>query len=216
MHQPRVSLFRFSLRTLLILVTLGAAAFGWFGIKMRQAQRQKESVAAVRNLGGIVGYDYEFDSVGNQKANASPPTPAWLRKTLGDDFFAEVKYVFLCGCGADDETLVLIRGMPRLESLNISYTTKITDDGLANLASLTELRELRMSNTGVTDAGLAHLRGLKKLKDLNLARTHVTDAVLKQMTDYPALEELNVWHTQVTDAALKQLRQAFPKLVTND
>jgi hypothetical protein len=213
MHQPRGSIFRFSLRTLLILVTLGAAAFGWFGIKTRQAQRQSAAVAAVRNLGGYVRYDYEIDSVGNQEANASAPTSAWLRKALGDDFCAEVKHVILCGRDTSDETLEQIRGIPRLESLNVSYTTKITDDGLANLAKLTELRELRMSsNTRVTDVGVAHLQALPQLELLFLDDTQITDAGLVHLKGLKQLKILDLTNTQVTEDGCNQLMKTLPNL----
>lgn len=215
MPRPCRRWFRFSLRTLLLMVTFGAAAFGWLGINLRAAQRQRDAVAAVQKLGGFVGYDYQMDSAGNLDANAVAPAPAWLRKIAGDDFFADVTHVYLCGCGASDETLVQIGGLPRLESLNVSYT-KITDDGLANLAGLMELRSLRLWNTRVTDTGFAKLRRLTKLRSLSLAETRVTDAALRQMSCYPELQELNLSETQISDAALDEFRRRRPNLQTDD
>lgn len=213
--KSRLSRFRFSLRTLLIVVTIASAAFGWLGVKVREAERQKEVVAVVQNLGGAVAYNYQIDSVGNWDPNAIAPVPAWLRNFFGEDFFAEVKLVYLCGRPATDESLVQIGKLSRLELLNVSYT-QVTDDGMANLAGLTELRSLRLWNTKVTDTGFAQLRGLTRLRYLSLAETGVTDAALNQMSCYPELQKLSVWDTQVSDAALNELRRARPNLETND
>jgi len=46
--------FRFSLRTLLLLI---AALCVWLGIQVNAARRQKDAVAAILNTGGAVHYD---------------------------------------------------------------------------------------------------------------------------------------------------------------
>ena len=42
--------FRFSLRTLLLLVTVASLGFGWLGYKLRQAERQRAAVELLREL----------------------------------------------------------------------------------------------------------------------------------------------------------------------
>jgi hypothetical protein len=85
---PRRRWFRYSLRTLLVFVTVACAGFGWLGLKMRQAQRQEELAKAIDELGGGVVYDYEIDSNGDWVKSPTPPGPVWLRNMLGDKFFA--------------------------------------------------------------------------------------------------------------------------------
>jgi hypothetical protein len=81
--------------------------------------------------------------------------PAWLRKSLGDDFFDDVIGVY------------------RPDS-------KIKDADLEYLKRLTRLEDLSLRNTQVTDAGLEHLKGLTRLEWLELRGTNVTDEGVKR------------------------------------
>jgi hypothetical protein len=72
--------YQYSLRTLLIIVTLFAFACSWFAVKMQQAKKQYEAVETLLKRGGIVGYDYEMNSDGYRIRGATPSIPAWLRK----------------------------------------------------------------------------------------------------------------------------------------
>jgi hypothetical protein len=138
--------FRYSLRTLLVLVTIASVAFCWLGLKMRQSQRQKEAVEAIRKLGGYVAYYHE----GRHMVVAPPPPgPVWLRTLAGDDVFSQVHHVRLSG-----ET--------------------VTDADLVHLQGLTELQVLVLSGTQITDAALVELQGLTQLEDLFVAHTQVT------------------------------------------
>jgi hypothetical protein len=86
--KPNRRWFRFSLRTLLVFVTIACAGFGWLGMKVRQARRQKDAVVAIRELRGMVTYDYEEGS--HQRI---PPQSARLWKWMGVDFFQNVSEV---------------------------------------------------------------------------------------------------------------------------
>ena len=78
---------RFSVRTLLIVLTILCIWLGW---KVERARRQREAVAFVHEMGGSVNYDYEVDNDGRFAPNAEPPGPKWLRRQLGVDFFDDV------------------------------------------------------------------------------------------------------------------------------
>ena len=49
--------FRFSLRMLLVVVTVLCV---WLGFKVNAARRQKEAVEAILKAGGQVSYDYQL------------------------------------------------------------------------------------------------------------------------------------------------------------
>jgi hypothetical protein len=82
--------FQYRLRSLFILMFLVAVACSWLTVKMVQARKQKKAVDVLREMGGIIEYDY-------QRKNTEMYAPAWLRKILGDDFFNNVTHVWLKG-----------------------------------------------------------------------------------------------------------------------
>ena len=62
-----------------------------------------------------------------------------------------------------------LKGLTKLERLDLGDSRKLTDAGLAHLKGLTKLEQLDLRECGkITDAGLAHLKGLTKLKMLSL------------------------------------------------
>ena len=153
--------FQFSLKTLLVAFTLLALMLGALTAFTAKGRRQKAVVQRVQGLGGKIVYiGYEWDPFGPIKLNVPPPPGMRLpdqsyyarqvRKWLGRDYVDPVVGVGLTG----DE---------------------ITDDDLAQLASLTELETLSLFNTGVSDVGLVHVKKLSHLKYLNLSYTAVTD-----------------------------------------
>src|SRR5687768_2956799 len=83
---------QFSLRTFLVLLTV----FGvWLGLHVRSARNQKESVEAIRRLGGWYYYDFQNYDPKTSKVDlqAEPWAPKWLLAYLGDDFFHDVVMV---------------------------------------------------------------------------------------------------------------------------
>src|SRR5262245_15433970 len=110
---PKRRWSRFSLRTLLVLVSIASAGFGWLGVKVRQAQQQREAVKAIQNLGALeVRYDYQMTPDGKFDNVTLPPGPVWLRKLLGDDAFANVVLVILADSEVTDADLILLHEFP--------------------------------------------------------------------------------------------------------
>jgi hypothetical protein len=101
-------------------------------------------------------------------------------------------------------TSVHLKELPHVEKLNYS-NTNMNDDALANLAGLTELKELGLWGTRVTDKGMVHLAGLSKLESLNLNETSVTDAGLENLKNLAALKKLFLNGSKVSDAGLVHL-----------
>ena len=184
--KPKLRWFQFSLRTLLVFVTLCAFACSWLAVKMKQAERQRKAVEAIRKLGGTVLYDGQLDAKGDFVPNAAPTGSPWLRSVLGDDFFWKVKGVFL-------------------------NNPQVTDDGLEHLKRFSQLQALGLSDTKVTDAGLEHLKGLSQLQQLWLGGTRVTSSGLEHLKGLNQLKGLYLDGTKVTDEGVKKLQQALPK-----
>jgi Leucine-rich repeat (LRR) protein len=83
-----------------------------------------------------------------------------------------------------------------------------TDAGLASLAGMTKLQELRLRQSFVDGSGIAHLAGLQDLRVLDLSQCPVDDdAVVQLVRQHPRLEQLDLGYTRVTGAALPAIAQ---------
>lgn len=97
-----------------------------------------------------------------------------------------------------------------VESLSLSGT-KVTNDGLKELAELKSLTTLDLGSTSVTDAGLQDLAALQRLTNLDLAFTKVTDAGLQKLSAFKNLRQLKLGDTKTTAAGRQRLQEALPK-----
>ena len=230
--KPRLRRYQFSLRTLLIVVTLFAVACSWFAVKMGQAKRQREAVEVLSKSVDSIFYDYQCNSSGSLTAaavvgKASPPGPTWLRQWLGDDFFTNVVSLHLHRIA--DADLEYVRDFPKLKILGLHWnkitdnglkhikaldqlqaldlqSTEITDKGLESLGGFSSLQWLSLFNTKITDAGLKNLQGLKEIHDLYLGETEITDSGLENIKGLTRLKRLGLDHTKISDAGLVHLR----------
>jgi hypothetical protein len=204
--KPRRRWLQFSLRTVMVIVLMFGCGMGWFAYELQQAQRQRDAVEAIRNLEGLVAYDYQVSA---SRLRRMPP-PEWARRLVGDDFLADVVLVDCWDEDMDtaanmtDAELILLQGFPQLEWLRLNGT-RVTDAGLVHLRGLTRLQCLSLEHTSLAGAGLVHLRGLRQLRILDLTATQVTDAGLEQLGELTQLQEL-ILASRFTDAGLRHLR----------
>jgi hypothetical protein len=202
--------FQFSLRSLMIVVAVVAVPCAWLGHKIEQKRRQRDAIEAIRRIGGRVEFGYQLDSNGAQLAgDRQPPGALWLRKLLGDDFFADVKSVDLSGTEVRDDDLQDLDELPDLEFLELNGT-RITDAGLVHVDGLRRLRMLGLTSSAISDGGLSHLRGLTRLEMLFIAYNPITDAGIEKLTCLKALGWLSVGDTEVTDEGVRQFKRAVP------
>ena len=213
--------FQFSLRALLVFVTLSAIPCSWLAVKLREAKREEAAAAAFEKAGGYVVWD------------ESALGPAWLRGVLGEHFFAHVVEVELWGDEVKDGTLVHLDATNHLQGLVLStpnvtdavlehlqglrelkklglYPTQVTDAGLEKIARFKQLETLALRGTQFTDAGLRKLAGLSKLQTLLLVNTNSTDAVLEHLQRMKQLNYVYLDRTRATAEGVKKLRQALP------
>ena len=66
--KPKRRWLQFSLRTLMVVVTVFCI---WMGITAKRARLQKQAVEAVLEAGGRIIYEH-------QETNSDPPGPEWL------------------------------------------------------------------------------------------------------------------------------------------
>ena len=154
--------FQFSVRSLLIFVTLFGVACSWFAVKEREAIRQRRTILTLHHADFQLAYDYEIDASGELIYQARSHVPQCLRELFGEDYFANVIYAeacdeFLRRSRVTDDDLQLLQDVPHLQILRLWQST-ITDAGLRHIAKLKGLKRLILIHTKVTNAGIAKLQ----------------------------------------------------------
>jgi hypothetical protein len=196
--KPKRCWFRFSLRTLLVLMTVLCV---WLGFKVNAARRQKEAVLALRETGAMIVFDYQLRTVSGlpQKKidlTRSPPGPVWLRKLLGDESFGNVIIVQLHTFDLPGPPgrldLSLLQNLPTLSSLMVR-SDELCDDDLIKIGGIRSLKFLYLYASHLTDAGLAHLQSLSELGVLDLSfGGNFTDAGLRSLRGLKKLTNFTV------------------------
>jgi len=211
--------FRFSLRTLFVLVTLTGV---WLGFEVSAARRQREAVAVIQKGHAYVCFDYEM--VANPSdpdhlvpasmvpavskitgtrfpptnPNPSPSGPAWLRKLVGDEYFREVYQVSMGG--------------PQYEY--------VKESEFAQLASLSELRNLYLADVKIAtgphmerrlvDSDLFVLAHMLQLRQLIIEDADISDAGLEHLKRLKKLTTLILERTKGTPVGIRGFQKALP------
>ncbi|MES1258860.1 MAG: hypothetical protein ABUS51_10535, partial [Acidobacteriota bacterium] len=132
----------------------------------------------------------------------------------------------------ENASLKYLAGLKTLERLEFSLHFlayfNVSDAGFEQIATLTQLKELRCTQCRVAklglapfvhlesldlsyaafgDAGMVSLEGMRDLRRLYLRDTLVTDEGLKHIAELTKLEELDLYGTKVTDAGIASLKR---------
>ncbi|PHS11939.1 MAG: hypothetical protein COA78_08765 [Blastopirellula sp.] len=178
--------FRFSVRTLMIITALLCVGFGYLGLKMRRAQKQREVVAWVQEHRGFVNHSYNYNDEGVSNGFMSP-VPLWLQNRGGEDFFFAVAGVYLSG----------------------GFNSDLTD--ISPLSQFKYLKVVDIQNTQVTD--LTPLAHHSKIIKLNLAGTPVTD--LSPLLGMNSLRYLDLYKSNVPKEEIARIQMVLPNCEIN-
>ncbi|UUO06409.1 hypothetical protein M4951_24065 [Blastopirellula sp. J2-11] len=188
------SLWRFSLRTFLIIFTICAVALGW---TTRYVHQRKAAFAAIREAGGKFQWN----------ASKYPRLEAWFGQELfGNPWSLELRE------GkekVDNELLQQVSLLHELVALDLS-NADIDDQGIEQIAHL-PLRELWLQSTHITNDSAQTLSKMKTLTFLQLNATDLSDDFLEQLEPLPELDDLGLRGTKVTGPGLQALSR-HPKL----
>lgn len=190
---------RFTLRTLLVAVTILCVWMGW---KVQRAKKQREAIATIRNAVSPayvpmlnIYYDWQERPgrviIPSTKTDAevvvtsSHLLPDWFRNALGEEYFQEVVAVEIPE--ADDPTEIV-----------------------RALAKLPELKYVRIFFPGIDDNDVGMLAGIRKLDSLYLFDPQITDKGIEQLHRCSSLRFLEINRADVSEDALEKLKQALP------
>ena len=121
------------------------------------------------------------------------------------DASGQIVDVSLARTWATDAELELLGRIKTLKRLDLSLTY-VSDRGIEQLKGLDRLEDLNLyAAEFITDAALAFLRGHKQLRTLNLRGTDVTDTSLAYVAELPGLRRLDISFTQISDVGLEHL-----------
>jgi hypothetical protein len=181
--------------------------------QLEQTARQERQ--AIADLRRAIGYRFRFhveagavvglSVYGGNSAERLDPMLKQLR---------HLRHLTFSGVPLGSSGLASLRHLTGLEQLSFS-DAPIQDAGLASIRDLPQLQGLWFNRCpGITDQGVAHVRGLKNLKFLGLNREdyselgekRITDAGLEHLRRLTGLETLELHGQQITDAGLERLK----------
>jgi hypothetical protein len=199
--------YQFSLRTLILFVTLAAVMCSWLTICLRDAALQRETVKKLRSRGIEVTYQWVWNQRNStDRTEPRPSYPRTLWMLLGEDFFSGIHSVGF-DKNTTNEDLAMLDGLPGVKELVLVDCLKCTDEGLQYIARQSELEELWLTGKQINDRSMQYFRKLKNLKKLRLFWTKVTNDGLENLNGLHNLQRLSLCGRQFSDASLKYLKK---------
>lgn len=123
--------------------------------------------------------------------------------------FPNLQYAYLGWTKINDQGLESLPTLSKLVQLNLDRT-QVTGPGLATLARFESLQTILLSGAPLSDEGLKHLPPLETLQTLNLSQTPITDVSIGHLSNFKNLERLTLLETKISASALAELQVALP------
>lgn len=198
--------WRISLRTVFGAIGLLGIVLGWW---VNGVSKQRQIVARVRELGGDLYYDWEYE--GRRSAPVGPfGAYRAVRQWIGPD---AVDRIAILDLGLDrghtrvvatEDDVIGLLDRYSFQALYLSETG-ISDRTLRAIGRQWQCEVVKIAGTRVTNDGIEHLRGMSKLRELDISRTTLSDAPLQSIAKCSGLEELSLEDTAVTDDGIAAL-----------
>jgi Leucine-rich repeat (LRR) protein len=183
----------------------------WKHLKRLDLRGTKITDATLEYLSGVTSLqslDIGFVQVTDNGLERLTPLEHLTELTLGGNKLSEVG-------------LRALRQMPNLTYLDLGgaqrtdsglWSVSLTENGAASIATLHNLRRLRLNGTMVSPRSLENLKGLAKLEELDLQECRqVSDTALTLFSALPALHVLDLTGTPVSAKGIAELRRAKPQ-----
>jgi hypothetical protein len=163
--------FRFSLRMLLVVVTVLCV---WLGFKVNAARREHAAITAIRNAGGEIICDFQYVPSPMIPGSLSldihqPPNgPAWLRSIFGDEMLNHAFNARFQFRPISISAFAEFKSLPKLKFLyfdDVKLCNDVTrtvrsfrETDFEFLKELTELQEVQLYHTGLSPESIRNLQ----------------------------------------------------------
>ncbi len=138
----------------------------------------------------------------------SDPSVVWRLQRAGvrieKDQWDLLSSATLAGPAFTNETLARLGKLPNLRQLHLEDAA-ITDAGLLTLQSWPRLETLYIKRCPISDQALSHLARCAQLKKLHLEEVTITSAGLHALGEFPQLQVLQLPKARLDDHALDRL-----------
>jgi hypothetical protein len=150
--------------------------------------------AAAAHSEGVHAIAADLKAIGGI-AEITPGGPAWLRDIAG----ADAMHIF------DQLTSFDVADKQSPHNKDYHLLTNFTDESLAKLEGMTELKNLSIANTNVKGPGLKYLAGLIHLENLNLTLCPTTDEYLKPLANLSEMKRFGLASAKCDGTGFKYL-----------
>jgi hypothetical protein len=190
---------RFSMRTLLALMTVVAVAMAVWSAYVQPFRAQRDSLAKITALGA------QSSSV----AALGPSWQKWLVETMvGSNQFVHVVTADLRNSRVTSADVSAMAGLKFLKVLYLDRA-ELTDSNVSALSQMSALETLSLKYTRLTDDGLAQLVRLGNLRVLYLTGVPITDKAITTLSSMSTLQELYVRWTRISMSGALRLRKTL-------
>ena len=185
-QKPKRRLLQYSLRTFLLLVTVFSV---WLAIQVNKAQKQRAAVAAIREAGGTVMYEWMAVAQTSRYDSGQPlldweASDQWepyrprskLGSLIGEEYFQEVNAVNFDG----HQCLHALQFIPEIQQLILNNVV-LTSADLRQLTELPNLHVLSLSNLEIPEQNIEVFKTMTELKGLFFVDTNVTEAAVDEL-----------------------------------
>lgn len=219
--------FRFSLRSMFVLMTVVAIVLGLFGSELYRARMQRDALDSIEaELGGMVQADYRMGWLGDgqfaglfciwihsdwgcrtRNLSISADTQrtrltAQNARSLGN--VSSLEGLQLIGLDLTQSELAALSQMPHLRRLSL-VGCSLSEDAVEHIAKCESLEHLELYNCGLTGMELHPLSELTSVMVLDLSRNPLVDVGLESIGKMKNLSSLDLDNTLITDDGLRQL-----------
>ena len=196
----------FSLRTMVLLLTVVCLFLGWIGPKWVEAQREKAAVEMIAAAGAMIQYDYQ-DNWEHGDPDPVPHGAFVLRYLLGEHILSRATTVYFYPGSKPNEAADILPELTQLRTVTFGTDVELTDASVEALAGCENLTKIWMASGVISANQLAILSRAKSIQHLNLCDRSASDACLQQLHRFPNLRSLSIDSTLTTDIGFQAIAE---------